>query len=56
MKKYLIAKAFSTLNKVLIIDGDEVYAEQVRLMYNIYSIKTRKLIGSVSEKLFETYI
>jgi hypothetical protein len=56
MKKYLIKSAFSCLEKVLVIEGDEVYAEKVREMYQIYSIKTRKRIGSVSAKLFESYI
>ena len=56
MKKYTIKKAFSCLEKVLVIEGDEVYAEKVRKMYQIYSIKTRKRIGSVSESLFESYI
>jgi hypothetical protein len=56
MKKYLIKVAFSCLERVLVIEGDEVYAEKVREMYQIYSIKTRKRIGSVSSQLFETYI
>lgn len=56
MKKYTIKKAFSCLEKVLVIEGDEVYAEKVRKLYQIYSMKTRKRIGSVSEELFESYI
>lgn len=56
MEKYIIKKAFSCLEKVLVIEGDEVYAEKVRLMYQIYSIKTRKRIGSISAEKFETYI
>ena len=52
MKKYKITKAFSVLEKSLLIPDDEVYAEQRRSMILIYSIKTRKLIGSVSELLF----
>lgn len=56
MKKYTVKKAFSCLERVLVIDGDEVYAEKIRSMYQIYSIKTRKRIGSVSSTLFESYI
>jgi len=47
MKKYVITKAFSVLEKVLLIPGDEVYAEPRLQMMLIYSIKTRKLIGKV---------
>ena len=56
MDKYLIKKAFACLERILVIEGDEVYAEKDRLMYRIYSIKTRKRIGSVSAEKFETYI
>lgn len=56
MKKYIIKKAFSCLERILVIEGDEVYAEKVRMMYQIYSIKTRKRIGSISAEKFETYI
>lgn len=53
MKKYVITKAFSVLEKVLLIPGDEVYAETNRMMILVYSIKTRKIIGKVSIETFE---
>ncbi len=56
MKKYTIKQAFACVEKILVIEGDEVYAEKDRLMYRIYSLKTRKRIGSVSIAEFETYI
>lgn len=56
MKKYTVKKAFSLLEKMLILEGDEIYAEKVRQMFHIYSPKTRKRIGTVSERLFETFI
>lgn len=56
MKKYEIKKAFSVLEKVLLIPGDEVYAEQKLMMMNIYSSKTRKLVGKVSIELFNNSV
>jgi hypothetical protein len=52
MKKYTVIKPFSLLEKILLVETDEIYAEKVRQMYQIYSPKTRKRIGSLSEKLF----
>lgn len=52
MKKYEIKKAFSVLEKVLLIPGDKVYAEENRMMVAVYSIKTRKIIGKVSIDVF----
>lgn len=52
MKKYEVKKAFSVLEKVLLIPSDEIYAEEIRMMVNVFSIKTRKLIGKVSIELF----
>jgi hypothetical protein len=45
MKKYEIKKAFSLLERILLIPCDVVYAEQVLSMMNVYSVKTRKLLG-----------
>lgn len=45
MEKYEVKKAFSLLERVLLIPGDVVYAEKFLLMMNVYSIKTRKLLG-----------
>jgi len=56
MKKYKVAQAFSLLERILIVEGDEIYAEQVRKMFHIYHPKTRKRIGSVSETLFKSYV
>ena len=56
MKKYIVKNSFALLEKILIVEGDEIYAEQVRLMYHIYSPKSRKRLGSVSTKLFPQYV
>jgi len=56
MKKYKVTKPFSLLEKVLLIETDEIYAEQVREMYHIYWPKTRKKIGSLSSKLFNDFV
>lgn len=55
MKKHKVTKPFSLLEKILLVENDEIYAEKVREMYHIYSPKTRKRIGSLSSKLFDTY-
>ena len=47
MDKFTVTKAFSVLEKVLLIPEDEVYAEKFYSMYRLYSGKTRKLIGKV---------
>jgi hypothetical protein len=54
MKKYTITKAFSVLEKILLIPEDEIYAEQRLSMMLIYSIKTRKMIGKVSIDIFNS--
>lgn len=56
MKKYKVLVPFSLLEKVLLVENDEIYAEQVRQMYHIYSPKTRKRIGSLSETTFNNYV
>lgn len=56
MKKYTVIQPFSLLEKILLVETDEIYAEKVRQMYQIYSPKTRKRIGSLSEKLFNDYV
>lgn len=56
MKKYLIKKPFSLLERVLVIDGDEVYAELIRKMYHVYSVKTRKRLGTINQQQFEDSI
>lgn len=56
MEKYEVKKAFSLLEKVLLVPGDEVYAEKIRQMYQIYSPKTRKRIGSLTETKFLNYV
>lgn len=55
MKKYEIKKAFSLLEKVLLIEGDQVYAEQKLSMIQVYSPKTRKLLGKASIVDFDNY-
>lgn len=56
MKKYKVVKPFSLLEKVLLVEEDIIYAEKVRQMYQIYSPKTRKRIGSLSETKFNDYV
>ncbi len=56
MKKYTITSPFSLLEKVLMLEGDEIYAEKVRQMYHIYSPKTRKRIGTLSEAVFPNLV
>lgn len=56
MKKYKVVQPFSLLEKILIVENDEIYAEKVRQMYQIYSPKTRKRIGSLSETKFNEYV
>mgnify|MGYP003463653314 CR=1 FL=1 len=54
MEKYIVTAAFSVLEKVLLIPGDEIYAEpRLMAMMWIYSIKTRKVIGKVSVDTFD---
>lgn len=53
MKKYIVTKAFSVLEKILLIPEDEIYAEPRLFMILVYSIKTRKLIGKVSKVEFD---
>lgn len=56
MKKYKVLKPFSLLEKVLIMENDEIYAEPVREMYHIYHPKTRKRIGSLTSKSFNEFV
>lgn len=56
MKKYKVIKPFSLLERILLVETDEIYAEKVRQMYHIYSPKTRKRIGTLSETLFNQYV
>jgi len=56
MKKYTVVAPFSLLERVLLVENDEIYAEKVRQMYHIYSPKTRKRIGTLSERLFNDYV
>lgn len=53
MKQYVVTKAFSVIEKALLIPEDKVYAEKDRLMYNIYNEKTRKRIGRIGVDKFE---
>lgn len=55
MKKYEIKTAFSLLERVLMIETDIIYAEKVREMIHIYSPKTRKRLGTVSEPIFDEH-
>jgi hypothetical protein len=52
MKKYLIIKPFSLLEKSLLLQDDIVFAEEVRSMTHVYHPKTRKLLGKISTKEF----
>lgn len=56
MKKYIVKVPFSLLERILIIEGDEIYAEQVRKMYHVYSVKTRKRLGTISCEQFEKFV
>ena len=56
MKKYTVVAPFSLLERVLLVENDEIYAEKVRQMYHIYSPKTRKRIGTLSDKLFNEFV
>jgi len=56
MKKFLVITPFSVVEKLLLIAGDEVYAERVRDMVHIYNLKTRKYIGKVSVVDFVKYV
>lgn len=56
MKKYIVIQPFSLLEKILLVEKDEIYAEKVREMYQIYHPKTRKRIGSLSCKHFEEFV
>lgn len=56
MKKYKVTRSFSLLEKILIIETDEIYAEPLREMYSVYSPKTRKRLGTISGKLFHDYV
>lgn len=55
MEKYEITKPFSLLEKVLVIPGDTVYAEQKLQMIHVYSPKTRKLLGKATIEQFKNY-
>lgn len=52
MKKYVVLKPFSVLEKHLFVPGDIVYAEPIRLMTNVYLPKTRKLAGKIATDKF----
>jgi len=56
MRKYTVFAPFSLLERVLLVENDEIYAEKVRQMYHIYSPKTRKRIGTLSSTLFNEYV
>ncbi len=56
MKKYTVKQAFSLLERVLIVENDEIYAEKIRQMYHIYSSKTRKRLGTISEVEFPKFV
>jgi hypothetical protein len=56
MNKYKVTKAFSLLDKHLLIPDDIVYAEEVRQMTHVYSPKTRKLLGRLSTEQFKTFV
>jgi len=56
MKEYIVIKAFSILDKVLILPEDKIYAEQNISQYRIFNAKTRKFIGAVSAEKFETLV
>jgi hypothetical protein len=56
MNKYIVTKPFSLLEKVLIVEKDEIYAEQLREMYHIYHPKTRKRMGSLSAQKFNDFV
>tara|TARA_R110000868_G_scaffold14426_4_gene67218 strand:+ start:30939 stop:31124 length:186 start_codon:yes stop_codon:yes gene_type:complete len=52
MKKYLIIKPFSLLEKSLLLQDDIVYAEEVRTMTHVYLPRTRKLLGKIATIVF----
>lgn len=56
MKKYTVTTPFSLLEKILLVENDEIYAEPVREMYHIYSPKTRKRIGMLTNKKFNDFV
>lgn len=56
MKKYKVTQSFSLLERVLIIETDEIYAEKILEMYHVYSPKTRKRLGKISSKVFNYFV
>jgi hypothetical protein len=56
MKKYEIKTAFSLLERVLVVEGDVIYAEAIRKMHHVYSAKTRKRLGTISSEQFLKFI
>lgn len=57
MKRLQVEKAFSVANKFLLIEGDEIYAEEGlnSSVYTIYSPKTRKPLGTVFTDKVKTH-
>jgi len=54
MKKYTVIKAFSILEKALLIPEDEIYAEEAMAeRMRIFNPKTRKFIGFASVEKFK---
>jgi hypothetical protein len=53
MKKYTVIKAFSIMEKALLIPEDEIYAELAISHYKVFNPKTRKYIGSITQEKFE---
>lgn len=52
MNEYIVLQPFSLAEKVVVVRGDLIYGELVRKMYHVYSSKTKRYLGKVSEQLF----
>jgi hypothetical protein len=52
MNKYLVINPFSLSEKVIVTNGDVVYAELKFKMYHIYCPKTKKYLGKISQEVF----
>lgn len=53
MKRLLVTQAFSVASKYLLIEGDEIYAEQSISYYTVFNPKTRKPLGTILADKFE---
>lgn len=56
MKKFDVQNPFSLLERVLILPGDDIYAQLILEMYHVYSGKTRKRLGKISKNSFLEFV